>query len=159
MAPAPRKPIPVTICAATRPESPVVVVNANEAIVKAADPRQTRMSVRKPAGFSCLSRSVPTTAPQITEVSANTTCSHGVGKNPCKFSMRHRQTMTTHLGVYLNLGKVNLQQRGAERRNPTLEIKASSPTFSARIFSLVNGKVRAIMDSFSYIQKFHCCRP
>jgi hypothetical protein len=53
MAPAPRNPIPVTICAATRPESPVVDVNANEIIVKTVDPRHTRIRVRRPAGLSC----------------------------------------------------------------------------------------------------------
>src|SRR5436189_225288 len=84
IAPAPRNPMPVTTCAATRPESPVVVTNAKEAIVKLADPRQTRTSVRKPAGFSLFSRSVPTIAPQPTETSVSTICSQGTGSQPRK---------------------------------------------------------------------------
>ena len=70
--PAPRKPMPVTICAATRPESPVVVVKTNETIVKVAEPKQTSTSVRRPAGFSLRSRSVPTSAPHSTATSAST---------------------------------------------------------------------------------------
>ena len=79
IAPAPRKPTPVTICAATRPESPCGVVKTKDTIVYTAAPRQTRMSVRSPAGLSCRSRSVPITAPQAMAANASTICSHGAG--------------------------------------------------------------------------------
>ncbi len=78
--PAPRKPMPVTICAATRPESPVVVVKANDAMVNVADPRHTRESVRSPAGFSRRCRSPPTRRPQRIAAKARTVSSHGAGK-------------------------------------------------------------------------------
>ncbi len=78
--------MPVTICAATRPESPVVVEKAKEAIVKTADPRQTKIIVRNPAGFSRRCRSPPTTAPQTTDTSASTTESHGEEINNRQFS-------------------------------------------------------------------------
>ena len=81
MAPAPRNPMPVTICAATRPESPVVVTKAKETMVNTAEPRHTRLRVRRPAGLSCRSRSRPMMAPQATATIASRTSSQGEGSS------------------------------------------------------------------------------
>src|SRR2546430_14373243 len=72
LAPAPRKPIPVAICAAIRVGSvrtrppPCRRKSRNpyaEAIVKRAEPSETSMCVRKPASRSRNSRSRPTAPP------------------------------------------------------------------------------------------------
>src|SRR5947207_980226 len=72
IAPAPRKPIPVTICAAIRVGSarttfaPEVRNSLNpyaETIVKSAEPTDTSRCVRSPASRSRSSRSRPSTAP------------------------------------------------------------------------------------------------
>src|SRR5438094_1539313 len=72
IAPAPRKPMPVTICAAMRVGSarttdPPCVRNAwkpyAETIVKSAEPSETSRCVRIPASRSRSSRSKPTAAP------------------------------------------------------------------------------------------------
>ena len=41
--------MPVTICAATRPESPVELVKAYPTMVNSAEPRHTSIMVRNPA--------------------------------------------------------------------------------------------------------------
>ena len=51
IAPPPRKPIPVTICAAIRSAVPASCPISDERIVKSADPSAIRMLVRSPAGF------------------------------------------------------------------------------------------------------------
>src|SRR3954447_4043461 len=72
IAPAPRNPIPVTICAATRDgsartiEPPPARNSWNpyaEMIVNSAEPSETRRCVRMPASRSRISRSNPITAP------------------------------------------------------------------------------------------------
>src|SRR5438132_869877 len=72
IAPAPRKPIPVTICAAIRVGSarmtPCPDVRKSwkpyaDTIVKSADPTETRRCVRRPASRSRSSRSIPIAAP------------------------------------------------------------------------------------------------
>ncbi len=89
MTPAPRKPIPVTICAATRPESPVVLVKANESIVKTAAPRQTRAIVRMPAGFSRRCRSPPMSMPHAMAAKARTGSTQG--DDTCASQLPHNQ--------------------------------------------------------------------
>ena len=67
MVPAPRKPTPVTIWAATRPGSCVVPRPATPyvpAMVYAAAPRVTRTWVRNPAAWRPSSRSSAQQAPQ-----------------------------------------------------------------------------------------------
>ena len=68
--PAPRNPIPETICAAMRPGSAMLTcrsayVSATwiDTIVISVDPMQISMFVRRPAGLSWSSRSNPITAP------------------------------------------------------------------------------------------------
>src|SRR4051794_5065338 len=64
--PAPRNPMPVTICAATRAAESGWSGNAIAgATVNSADPRATVPNVRTPAGLSSTSRSRPMTAPAI----------------------------------------------------------------------------------------------
>src|SRR5439155_14760459 len=71
MTPAPRKPIPVTICAAIRLGSKLttlpLVRNSRkpyaETSVKSPEPTATSMCVRSPAAFSSSSRSSPITPP------------------------------------------------------------------------------------------------
>ncbi len=67
MAPAPRKPMPVTMLAAMR-----VRVNPGsmlmEKIVNSAEPTVIRMMVRKPAALSRYSRSAPTMPPTRTAI-------------------------------------------------------------------------------------------
>src|SRR5208282_546389 len=84
--PAPRKPIPATICAATLPESPVLLVNAYPTIVNAQEPSATSAIVRKPAGFSLRSLSLPTQAPQRTANTASAIEAQGLGKRTCQLS-------------------------------------------------------------------------
>src|ERR1700736_6668837 len=105
--PAPRKPIPVTICAATRPASPVLLVNAYPTIVNAQEPRATSAMVRKPAGFSLRSLSLPTQAPQRTANTASAIGAHGLGKRTRQFSInqliesaKHRQFVVRRPPVY-----------------------------------------------------------
>ncbi len=65
IAPAPRNPTPVTICAATRAGSAPGALKASiERTVNAADPIDTRRWVRIPAGWSWTSRSRPMAAPR-----------------------------------------------------------------------------------------------
>src|SRR3954451_8990188 len=65
IAPAPRKPIPVTICAATRVGSTFAESNPYApAIVNSAAPTATRRCVRSPASRSRNSRSSPTEPPR-----------------------------------------------------------------------------------------------
>jgi hypothetical protein len=53
IAPAPRKPMPDTICAAMRDESvPGMVPIFSEKMVKSVDPTQISVFVLKPAGLS-----------------------------------------------------------------------------------------------------------
>src|SRR5712692_9314982 len=84
IAPAPRKPIPVTICAAIRVGSarttlPPPVRNSwnpyAETIVKSADPSETRRCVRIPASRSRSSRSKPTVAPRPAAAASRTVAS------------------------------------------------------------------------------------
>src|SRR2546423_2782052 len=63
MVPAPRKPMPVTICAATREGSVWLKPNA-PTTVKRHDPSATMVTVRKPAARSWRSRSSPMIAPR-----------------------------------------------------------------------------------------------
>ena len=51
IAPPPRKPMPVTICPATRLVSPTPLVISRDRIVNSAEPTAIRMLVRSPAGF------------------------------------------------------------------------------------------------------------
>ena len=60
--PAPRKPTPVTIWAATLDWSAVSNLKA-KIIVNIAEPRHTNDRVRSPAGLSALRRSYPTAQP------------------------------------------------------------------------------------------------
>src|SRR5215210_761194 len=86
MAPAPRKPIPVTICAAMRVGSARMTLSSPvrkprkpyaEAIVKSAEPTETSMCVRKPASRSRSSRSIPTAPPSAAaSASRRRTSSH-----------------------------------------------------------------------------------
>src|SRR6185437_2027582 len=62
MAPAPRKPMPVTICAAIRSEVPPPFAKAIETIVNSAEPRPISVIVRRPAGLWWYSRSRPSAA-------------------------------------------------------------------------------------------------
>src|SRR5439155_15165801 len=69
IAPAPRKPIPVTVCAATRVGSMLLPCVRRSwkpyapAIVNSAEPSETSRWVRKPASRSRSSRSIPTAPP------------------------------------------------------------------------------------------------
>lgn len=72
-------------------------------------------------------------------------CNQGVGTDSRKFPMKQFQTMTFRLGFYPNLGKMNLLADHAPRDKTMLEIKVSSPNFSAQIFSLVKDKVNLVM--------------
>ena len=51
IAPPPRKPMPVTICAAMRPGSAPPCAIEADMIVNNAEPTAIRMFVRRPAGF------------------------------------------------------------------------------------------------------------
>ena len=51
IAPPPRNPMPVTICAAMRSGVPPACAIWIETMVKSADPSAIRMLVRRPAGF------------------------------------------------------------------------------------------------------------
>ena len=51
IAPAPRNPIPVTICAVMRVGSLAAVASSSDMIVKSAEPMPIRMFVRNPALF------------------------------------------------------------------------------------------------------------
>src|SRR3954452_22182945 len=73
IAPAPRKPMPVTICAAIRVGSarttfvPLTRKLSNpyaDTTVKSAEPSETSMCVRKPASWSRISRSIPIAPPR-----------------------------------------------------------------------------------------------
>ena len=72
IAPAPRKPIPETICAAMRVVSPYgrpsgvkpICAMSIESCVNSAAPTQIRMFVRSPAGLFDSSRSMPIAPPR-----------------------------------------------------------------------------------------------
>ena len=72
--PPPRKPTPVTICAATRPGSAFPAISI-EVRVKSVEASVMRMIVRTPAAFSCNSRSKPMTPPSATARSILTSSS------------------------------------------------------------------------------------
>src|SRR3954468_22397444 len=85
IAPAPRKPMPVTICAAIRDGSartmlPPPTRNSwkpyAETIVKSADPSETSRCVRIPASRSRISRSNPMIAPSPHAKERRTSASH-----------------------------------------------------------------------------------
>src|SRR5436305_12346331 len=87
MAPAPRKPIPVTICAAMRDGSarttlPPFTRNSwkpyAETIVKSAEPSDTSRCVRMPASRSRISRSNPIIPPRPHANARRTSASHPV---------------------------------------------------------------------------------
>ncbi len=77
---------------ALRPEQgdkrPVGAAWTLSARVNAVEPRQTRINVRSPAGFSRFSRSPPTMAPHSTDTSMSTTWSQGVGISDPRLSVR-----------------------------------------------------------------------
>src|SRR5439155_10255268 len=78
IAPAPRKPIPVTICAATRVGSTLVPKSANPyapTIVNRHEPSETSRCVRMPASRSRSSRSMPTAAPRPAATTSRSTAS------------------------------------------------------------------------------------
>ena len=67
IAPAPRKPIPLTTCAAIlagSPRSAAIWAILIEVIIMSADPMQTTAWVRIPAGWPLRSRSNPMTVPR-----------------------------------------------------------------------------------------------
>src|SRR5258708_12128150 len=72
-----RKPTPVKIWAATRPESPLELVNAYPTIVNADEPSAIKAIVRMPAGFSLRCRSIPTQAPHSSARMLSETDPHG----------------------------------------------------------------------------------
>src|ERR671928_148796 len=85
IAPAPRKPIPVTICAAIRVGSARITLvpevrNAwkpyAETIVKSAEPSETSRCVRRPASRSRSSRSSPIAAPRAAASASRRNTSH-----------------------------------------------------------------------------------
>ena len=85
IAPAPRNPMPVTICAATRDGS-VAVPSADgnptiDSTVNSADPSDTSRWVRIPAGWSWISRSIPMTAPRTAAISSRPTRTRSVPKS------------------------------------------------------------------------------
>src|SRR5262245_45808813 len=63
MAPAPRKPIPVTTCAAMRSAEPAPAPNWTERIENSAEPSAMSMFVLRPAGLWWYSRSSPIAPP------------------------------------------------------------------------------------------------
>src|SRR2546423_8023022 len=71
MVPAPRKPMPGTICAATREGSVWLKPNAPTTVNK-HDPRATMVTVRKPAARSWRSRSSPMIAPRTSATNRRT---------------------------------------------------------------------------------------
>src|SRR5438876_8777557 len=85
MAPAPRKPIPVTIWAAIRVGSARTTLDPEarnewnpyaETIVKSAEPSETSRCVRRPASRSRSSRSTPIAAPSTAASASRSTTSH-----------------------------------------------------------------------------------
>src|ERR671934_3051031 len=85
IAPAPRKPIPVTICAAIRvgsarttfaPEARKAWKPYAETIVKSAEPSETSRCVRSPASRSRSSRSSPIAAPRAAASASRRSTSH-----------------------------------------------------------------------------------
>src|ERR1700730_10839578 len=87
--PPPRAPSPVTIWAATRPESPLEVVKAYPTMVNAAEPSAIKAIVRIPAGFSLRCRSIPTQAPQSSARILSEMDPQGYGNSECQLSMSH----------------------------------------------------------------------
>src|SRR6267143_405068 len=87
--PPPRKPTPVTIWAATRPESPLELVKAYPTMVNAAEPSAIKAIVRIPAGFSLRCRSIPTQAPHSSARMLSEMDPQGYGNNECQLSMSH----------------------------------------------------------------------
>src|SRR5689334_16254120 len=84
IAPAPRKPIPVTICAAIRVGSARTMFPPPtrksrkayaETIVNSAEPIATSMCVRKPASCSRSSRSIPTAPPSAAAITIRSVAS------------------------------------------------------------------------------------
>src|ERR671934_1696890 len=84
IAPAPRKPIPVTICAAIRVGSARTTLDPEarnawkpyaETIVKSAEPSETSRCVRRPASRSLISRSSPIAAPSAAASASRRTTS------------------------------------------------------------------------------------
>src|SRR5215471_18344826 len=69
IAPAPRNPTPVTICAAMRPGS-AFGVSVTDVIVNTAQPSAIRMFVLNPALLWCSSRSAPSRPPMTTASSS-----------------------------------------------------------------------------------------
>ncbi|MNL64474.1 hypothetical protein D3C87_1886920 [compost metagenome] len=65
MIPAPMKPMPVTMLAAIRPASELILM---ERIVNSVDPIAIRMSVRNPADLLRYSRSAPMIPPRTKEM-------------------------------------------------------------------------------------------
>ena len=68
---------------------PVVVVKANDIMVKTAEPRQTKDSVRRPAGFSRRCLSPPTSIPHTTAARARSGSTQNAG--PWAYQLSHNQ--------------------------------------------------------------------
>ena len=104
MTPAPRKPTPVTIWAATRMGSlgalePVYTCQAMiEARVKRADPAQMNMLVLSPAGLSAYSLSSPNRAPHRTDTVSfeMTECSSKMTSSSPKVSQNQSVAAPVH---------------------------------------------------------------
>src|SRR5215510_2580748 len=80
IAPAPRKPMPVTTCAATRSGEPAAAPNSTERIENSADPSAMSMFVLSPAGLWRYSRSSPIAPPSAAASASRSMASEkGVG--------------------------------------------------------------------------------
>src|SRR5437667_7296250 len=80
MVPAPMKPTPARIWAATRPGSPLSAAMRMDRTVNRVAPMLMRMFVRRPAGFPFSSRSRPMAPPRTT---ARTSCMSSSSRKTC----------------------------------------------------------------------------
>src|SRR5207247_1322290 len=141
IAPAPRKPIPVTICAAIRVGSarttlPPFTRNSRkpyaEAIVKSADPTETSRWVRNPASRSRSSRSNPTAPPSAAASTSRTSasCHESEGMSAASSTERLRLGLADLLDPCRREVEERVQLVPVERRSLGGRLHLHEPAFA-----------------------------
>src|SRR6185503_16788085 len=156
--PAPRKPIPVTTCAAIRPGSlglsnAITMATFVDSHMNSIDPRQIRMLVRKPAGLSLISRSTPMSPPQTIARSAFTTKSLTRGlvrsQDSGTIATAFRPSKPPEGGGYNYIlfqgdamNRTFVDPHGATRPVPAVSLLLAGACLGAALLALVSAAVR-----------------
>src|SRR6266852_5991396 len=121
MLPAPRKPTPVTIDAAMRVGSTrVPKAGSNPSVVNRHDPAPMSAMVRIPAGWPCISRSVPRASPSKRATTMRRPRSASPVKGRGLAPARATAGFVLGLGFVRELGQVKAVDEVAEHRQPLI---------------------------------------